>query len=191
MAVWTVIDHQEMGDDEWEPSGSSTVVSWTKTGIPTDSTYDHLCLMVTGRTERSHHWDVNNLRFNGDSGSHYSSTFVGAVGSAPASWRNASRTRTDYSYWCANSAGALVHGQVCYWMPDYTNANTYRAIISHSGTPNTTAQMGYWFVGITGSVWTGSDGSSGEAIDEISMTGYNGDIIMKWSGVTLYGVKGS
>ena len=188
MAVWTVIDHQEMGASAWSPSSDSTVTSWTKTSIP--STYDHLCLKVSGRTERSQPWDVCVLRFNDDFGNHYSSTFLGGLTTTGSTWRGSGRPRVDFAYWTANTNATSVHGQVLFWIPDYTNTNTYRTVHSQCAAPNTNNADSNWFLGQASTIWTGSDGSSGEAIDEIVLSGYNNDTIMRYSSVTLYGVTG-
>lgn len=128
--------------------GSSTLgsaaSSVTFSSIP--GTYTDLVLVVASVTNASSTNSVF-LRFNSDSGSNYSSTFLEGNGTAASSNRLSSRTVIDSGYNVGLSTTSV--GQVTFNIMDYANATTFKTVISRfaqavGAAPGTSATVSLW-----------------------------------------------
>lgn len=119
---------------------SSTATSITFSGIP--QTYTDLVLVANTIVASGTGNDVA-LRFNGDSGSNYSNTYMLGTGSTTISGRN-SLTYSDNGYLDANSGNPNTR---IINIPNYTNATTFKINTSRASGVNggqTTAYVNTW-----------------------------------------------
>jgi len=85
---------------------------------------------------------LNNLiRFNGDSSSLYSRTFMYAAGSSAASGRSSSQTSLAFPYWDSTNPNITI-----VQIMNYSNTTTYKTAISRNSQPldSVTAEVGMW-----------------------------------------------
>ena len=174
MAAFTVIDHTELG---------ASASSWDVTSIA--SSYDHLYLEASMRSDRVSAEDQFHVRLNGSTDADdYSSTRLTQEGSSVDSGRYATG---DFGYWAyfhqpAASAVADTFGALTMWLPNYANtANFKQAFISSSS--GSTSGVG---VAVTACLF-----HSTSAVDQITVTPLTGPNIVQYSTFTLYGVTGA
>lgn len=115
------------------------------------------------------------LRFNGDSGSHYSATYLIGTGSSAISGR-VSNGNVIYGAVIASS-DALTE---IFHILGYANTTTYKTVLSRYNDAGGYAQL---CVGM----WRGSSGSSADAITSVQVL-FQGNAPAGTT-VTLYGIK--
>ena len=98
---------------------SSSTSSVTINSIP--STYTDLILIVSGTTNNENALD---MRFNGDTGSNYSTTGLYGTGSSSASYRASGDSKMDIGRADASSGSSVTHIQ------NYANSTTYKTVLS-------------------------------------------------------------
>jgi len=175
MACWNVIDHTELG---------TTTASWTKSSIP--SSYDHLYLVVSARTDHSSMWDDHYLTFNGDSGSNYSSTQLYAVSGTVYSNRNGGATKIEnLALGGAPTITAGIFSNMKLWIPNYAGTTGFKQVSAQCVMPNDSSTDAEWKVAATAGLW-----DSTAAINQITLTPKGGDYI-QYSTFTLYGINGA
>ena len=179
MAAWSVIQHDEL---------ATTTSSWSKTGIPTDGTYDHLCLKWSMRTDRSPlKYDEMGLWLNNDTGSNYSYTQLGANSATPASWNGSSAALAGYFRVPASASLADTFGSATIWIPNYANSTNYTQMIVSNIWPNNSTTDGEWYLQTHACMWNDT-----AAVDEIMVHDANSTYDMvQYSSITLYGIKGA
>ena len=176
MAAFTVIDHTEL-------TGNAT--SYDKTSIP--SSYDHLYLVISTRTDDVVYFDQLGLRFNGDTGTNYSWTVMNAGTSTPSSSRGSSDTSIEYLYGATGtSALADTFGTMTMWIPNYANTANFKQTASRWAQENNSTTDWQWFVGVHAGLW-----ASTAAVNQITLTPLDGDNFVQYSTFTLYGVTGA
>jgi hypothetical protein len=182
MAAWTHLAH----DSLTLPASS---VTWSS--IPTDGTYDHLCIKVSARTDYSGYYDDLALRFNGDVTGVYSSTYLYAGASAPASSRNAatSQIRNLYGVTAATTL-ADTFGAIEIWIPNYANTANFKQFIQQGVNPNNSTTDYQWIVGASAGLY-----ASTSAISSIYLAPMRGglavDDFVANSTFDLYGILGA
>jgi len=180
MPAFTVIDHTEIG------AGGAT--SWSATSIP--SSYDHLCLKISARSDNVSYYAPCALQFgNGsvDTGTNYSATWLYTVTSTPASWRHSGSTSFEYMY--ANGASSLADTFSSFnlWIPNYANTANFKQGVVQLAIENASTTDSQWDLINAGLLW-----SSTSAIDTISYANYSvSDDFVQYSTFTLYGVTGA
>ena len=121
------------------------------------------------------------LRFNGDTGSHYSATAMDGTGSSAESWRTTNDTRIEISNH-ANSMSTTNPATVICNIQNYANTTTYKTAVCRFSAVNsggeTTATVG---------LWRGSTGSSTDAITSITIEGLGGTFATN-SVFSIYGI---
>lgn len=124
------------------------------------------------------------LRFNGDTSSNYSTTFVEGNGSAAASTRYINQTKMDIgSIMAQNSTSSTVFPPIIIQVMNYANATTNKTVISRSNSEdgtNTTARRVRAYAGL----WR----KTPEAITSIEFSTDATDFVTG-STFTLYGIK--
>ena len=128
----------------------STVVSAngtvTLSSIP--NTYQDLILVITARTDSSS-LTSGLLRFNGDTGSNYSSTLLYGTGTAPTSERYSNESFTRIGYAIGSSQLANVFSTQLVQILNYANTSTNKTVISRdasdvNGSGITQLTIGSW-----------------------------------------------
>ena len=176
MAAFTVIDHTEL---------TGNAASYDKTSIP--SSYDHLYLVISTRTDDVVYFDQLGLRFNGDTGTNYSWTVMNAGTSTPSSSRGSSDTSIEYLYGATGtSALADTFGTMTMWIPNYANTANFKQTASQWAQENNSATDWQWFLGVHAGLW-----ASTAAVNQITLTPLDGDNFVQYSTFTLYGVTGA
>ena len=180
MAVWTVIDHTELG---------AAAAEWDVTSIPTDGTYDHLYGVVSCRTDAAVYADQWGLKFNDDATGNYSSTFIYANTSGsntPAAGRGSSQNAIQFLYGATGaSAGAGNFGVMTFWVPHFANSANYKSCFAKWSGSNDSATNGEWMVGVAAGLWNNT-----AAIDQITLIDVSADDFVQYSTFTLYGITG-
>tara|TARA_R110000751_G_scaffold181447_1_gene288160 strand:+ start:14 stop:544 length:531 start_codon:yes stop_codon:yes gene_type:complete len=176
MAAFTVIDHTEIG--------VGGAASWTKSSIP--STYDHLLLKISSRSEGGTYYEQLNLQFNSDTGSNYSYTSIYAAGSTVYSGRGTTTVaiRNLYANGSSNTADAF--GSINIWIPNYANASNFKQAITNSVTASDSTTDWQWTLFTGGGLW-----QSTAAISEVSVSPVAANDFAQYSTFTLYGVTGA
>jgi len=179
MAAFTVIDHTEIG------SGGAS--SWSKTGIPTDGTYDHLMIEASIRSEVTNiYWDIIQMRFNGVSTNVYSDTSLYTQTTTPASSRNGARSDLTGAWWpAADVADANTFGCLKIWIPHFASSN-YKSVIMSSTGAHATTSTDNWRIGVSAGLYAQTTAISSVEIK----SGYGADHA-EFSTFTLYGIKGA
>jgi len=176
MAVWNVIDHDEF-------SGSAT--EYEKTSIP--SSYDHLCFVVSARTDASVWADAVELQFNGDSGSNYGYIGLYTATTTVATASDASHTAIGGNYVNGASAGADYFGTVKIWIPNYANTTHYKQTVGSYRAATGSVTNYQYYIGETSGIW-----KSSAAINQLNFLVAGGsDNFVQYSTFTLYGINGA
>jgi len=175
MAAFTVIEHQELG---------AAAASVTFSSIP--SSYDHLYLVISARSDGSGTSGYIRTQLNSDTGSNYSYTYLTASTATPSSARGASQTYLGHWPICAGGHLADTFGTVKAWIPNYANTSNYKQVLAKSAQENNSTSDWYWTVRLDADLWR-----STAAIDTIYMVENDGDDFVQYSTFTLYGVKGA
>jgi hypothetical protein len=104
----------------------STASSYTFSSIP--STYTDLVLVTTAKTSSGSNDAI--VRFNGDTGTNYSSTFLSGSGSAASSARTSNTTYAflDSYGWVTSTDFNVCITQIM----NYSNTTTYKTIMARS-----------------------------------------------------------
>jgi hypothetical protein len=176
MAAFTVIDHTELG---------AAAASWSKTSIP--SSYDHLLLKVSARTDTAAHLGNLMLRFNSDTGTNYSQTLLYANTSTPASARSTGLTSIYYGPTVGGaSILADTFGAIKIWIPNYANTANFKQASIDGVIENNSTTNAQWNLHVAAGLW-----SSTAAINAVSLTDLAGGNLVQYSTFTLYGVTGA
>ena len=178
MAVWTVIDHQEIG--------AGGAASWNKASIA--SSYTHLYLLGSVRTERADYFEDGRLSLNGDTGGNYAWQLLQgqSTGSSGTTAAEASG-EVGFRKWnmTGASADADTFGALSVWIPNYAGTVGYKQILLKWGASGTSTTNAQFSVGMYAGLW-----SDTSAIDEITIETNDGEDIAQYSTFTLYGITG-
>ncbi len=143
----------------YEPIATNTLgtasSSITFSSIP--STYTDLVLVASNILNASSTNSVF-LRFNSDSTTNYSSTFLEGTGSAASSNRVSNRNVIDSGYNVGLSTSSV--GQVIFNIMNYTNTTTFKTVISRfaqasGAAPGTSATVSLCFA-LAENAWNSS-----------------------------------
>jgi hypothetical protein len=157
-STYTPISTQTLG---------SNAASITFSSIP--STYTDLVIAGSGTAGSSVSFT---LRFNGDTSSNYSITFMYGDGSSAASGRTTSQT-----FISAMGRVSTVESSTIINLQNYSNTTTYKTVIGRGGASNslTIAGIGVW--------------RSTAAISSVVLSLEGGGNISAGTTLTLYGIK--
>lgn len=125
-------------------SGSSTT-SVTFSSIP--STYTDLVIVASTRDNRPSSVDDGlSFRFNSDSGSNYSETFIYGTGSTSANVRTTNSTFGNVRYIPGSTATTGDLSTTIIHLMNYSNTTTYKTLLSRSGSASSTvaANVNLW-----------------------------------------------
>jgi hypothetical protein len=173
MAVWNVINHQELSGD---------AASVTFSSIP--ASYDHLCLKISARTDGSNPTEFLNYQFNNDTGSNYGRVAWTANTSTPTHAYSASETLATYNYINGGGAVANMFSTVEAWIINYSNTSYYKQVFSQSHAASTSTTDSNWGIRQAAANWNNT-----AAISEIDViTGASN--FVQYSTFTLYGING-
>ena len=174
MAVWNVINHQEL-------SGAATTVTHSSIA----GSYDHLHGIISARSDQSAYYSGIMLNFNDDTGSNYSFTDVQASTAAAATFQASSQTKIGYPPIPGASALADTFSVTKFWIPNYAGTSNHKQMIIESDAPNNSTTDSQWEIKLSG-LW-----SSSAAISEIDFTINGGHDFKQYSTFTLYGINGA
>ena len=143
---------------------TATGTTVTFSSIP--QTYTDLMLVIVGNVGTL---DNNNISFNGDSGTNYSTTRLLGNGSAASSSRGSNLTAIQCGEIATSQSNDIIH------IMNYSNATTYKTLIHRS---NNTSQ----YLKTSTGTWRNT-----AAITSITI--YCGGIYQIGTSFTLYGIK--
>jgi hypothetical protein len=162
--------------------GSATA-SYTFNSIP--STYTDLVIIFSGQQNSTYSGRNLNIRFNGDSGTNYSSVQILATGDGNA-YTGADANQTGCYGPLINSTGTTSGpSAVVMNIQNYTNTTTYKTMVNYGGSASVYSSgtnVGVW-VGNNVSTWRNT-----AAITSVTVLSANGDLT-SGSTLTLYGIK--
>jgi hypothetical protein len=174
------------------PIYTTTVASATPSvvfsAIP--QTYTDLVLVCNSRSTRSATVDYLAMLVgngSGDTGSHYSETFVLGNGSTTSSNKLTNNGHIELGDSAAASdTSGIYSSHICHIM-NYSNTTTYKTTL---GRYNLVGSGSTDLVASNVNLWRGSTGSSTEAINYLSISyPYYSSNIAAGSTFTLYGIK--
>lgn len=162
----------------YEPIASQTLGSDTAnvtfSSIP--GTYTDLRLVAFARSNRAAANDFLLLRFNSDTGSNYSRTYLYGNGTSALSTRNSNLTLATVDSIPANSATADTFSATAIDFMSYANTNVFKTVLSRNADTS--------LVGATVNLWR-----STSAITTILLYPENGTNLKAGSTFALYGIK--
>lgn len=165
----------------YEPIASTTLGSATASvTFSSLGSYTDIVLVCSVQSASSGDARIN-IRFNGDTASNYSGTFMYGDGSAAGSGRNTSRTSIDGTGVTVPESGTSFAPYI-YQIMNYSNSSTYKTVLCRGN--NTTAQVGQ-------QIWAGASVSlwrSTSAITSIVILDITGRNFNTGSTFTLYGI---
>ena len=175
MAVWNVINHQEL-------SGSATTVTHSSIA----GSYDHLYGIISARSDQSAYYSGIMIQFNNDTGTNYSFTDLQAQNSTGAAYQSSGQTQIGYPPIPAGTALADSFGATEFWIPNYANTSNYKQIWINAAGTNNSGTSSQWELKLTAGLW-----ASTAAISEIDFTINGGHDFVQYSSFTLYGINGA
>lgn len=158
--------------------GSGGVANIEFTSIP--GTYDDLWILLSTRVAGGVYIVNNRIRFNGDTGSNYSRTFLYAYSNLKASSRSSNSTSVLYGIEPGATATANVFGNSSIYIPQYANTNSYKQLISDTAPPNNSTSD--WQNEYVAGLWR-----STSAITSIKLENPSSNLA-EFSTATLYGI---
>jgi len=178
MAVWNVIDHEEIS--------GATAASWSKDSI--SGSYDHLYFVAHARSDDAGGYiDECKMVFNDDTAANYSQVHLVTGTGTPSSGYGASgQTSVNDVYVSGPDALADTFGALQMWILDYTSTSKYKQVLSLWGCPNNSSTNFHWYMGQTASLWR-----STAAITKMEFSPEGGDNFVQYSSFTLYGINGA
>lgn len=163
----------------YEPIAAITVSSASSSVLVMDSipsTYTDLILVCNGGSSTG---DVSlYMRFNSDSGSNYSTTYLYGNGSSAASGRLTNRDSAAIGYYVAPGTGLEFNSIV--QIQNYANTTTYKTVLDRANLAGTGTYQG---TEASVSLWR-----STSAITRIDVR-HSANTISVGSTFTLYGIK--
>lgn len=153
------------------PSGGSASYTFNSFSGYTD------LVLVMGSVGINSAASAGKLRFNGDTGSNYSVTFMYGNGSTAASSRNTSQSDMRIYGWSSGNVANSNNDNVILHIQNYANTSTYKTVLMRSNLPQaeTAAAVGLW--------------QSTAAITSLTLRTYNGtDLWTAGTTFTLYGI---
>jgi len=177
MAAFTVIDHEEM-------TGATSY--WEHTGIPT--TYDHLLLMVSGRSDSAGAGRYGKVELGDgslDTGSNYSSTNLRTRTGTPISSRETGLAYWPLYYISDDNDTADTFGTYKVWIPHYANTANFKQAFVQAAAQSGSDTSYVYSIAVHACLWSSTDN-----IERIRLSLSAGDW-MQYSSFTLYGVTGA
>ena len=175
MAAFTVIDHTELG---------AAASSWTATSI--SSSYDHLLVKVSARTDQAAVIAGMSMQFNSAT-TDYSETRITVSSATPASSRKTGESiLRAWGNACGANALADTFSATTVWIPNYANTANYKSFTSQTVLPNNSVADGNWYLMLGAGLW-----SDTSALSQIDVSMVSGDDFVQYSTFTLYGVTGA
>ena len=172
MAAFTVIDHQEL---------TGTAGSWVKDSI--SSSYDHLLILASVRSNRAAAYDSVKLGFNdNDTSGDYSHTSLLAATATPSSGRNTAQAPTYIGDIDGANNLADTFSNVKIWVPHYSNTANFTQAITQVVHEDASTTNYDWGLEIDAVLF-----KSTAAITEVSLHTNVGSFV-EFSTFTLYGI---
>ena len=179
MPAFTVIDHTEIG--------SGGAATWSETGI--SSSYDHLYLWASVRSERAHLTEQTPIRLNGSSStSDYSGSRIKSEGGTDIGANSLNTGDSGHFLWptsCGATSLADTFATWTMWIPNYSNTVGFKQVIIQAASENNSTTSAHTEMNFIAGLF-----HSTSAIDEIEIFCLNGADIAEYSTFTLYGITG-
>jgi hypothetical protein len=148
----------------------------TLSSIP--STFTDIVLICSVSSNRANNLDSLAIRFNSDTGSNYSYTYIYGDGSSASSGRASNQSNIWVGNFTANNLSSNFSVNRIQ-IQNYANTTTYKTAISRGGSNatigDTNANVGLW--------------RSTSAINSVTVRSETGNAFLAGSTFTLYGIK--
>lgn len=152
---------------------SSGASSYTFSSIP--GTYTDLILVSMVQKTTSGSGSGFNIRFNSDTGTNYSNTYLEGSGTSAVSYRSSASTGLNGGALTSNAVSAQFDANINHIM-NYSNSTTYKTVLGRYNDNE------YSYVGAAVSLWQNT-----AAITSITL--YSSNTFATGSTFTLYGIK--
>ena len=159
----------------YEPIATNTLGSNTTTITFSSISGAYTDLVLVCQVQRSTATGTYlQMRFNSDTGSNYSTTFLSGNGTSATSWRDSNRTDINLDYYAAPQNNSWTIRNIS--INNYSNTTTYKTVLNRANdaSQGTDAGVHLW--------------RSTAAISTITLTMPSNDFITG-STFTLYGIK--
>ena len=173
MAVFTVIDHTEVG--------AAGVTSWEVTGI--SASYDHLYLVASWRSDDAEYLDDSLLYLNSDTGTTLYSCTRLMMNANPSSERSTVQIRLVNP---GSSVTADTFGTVIAWIPNYANTANFKSVVYQGAVEGATTATNTFLDYLGGGLF-----QTTAAVTAVKIEGQGSDKFVQYSTFTLYGVTGA
>jgi len=181
MAAFTILAHDTL---------TGTAGSWSSSGdlYPIPTTYDHLYLVASARSDKaSSDYDMAQLTLGTLSAAavDHSTTTLYADSSTPNSTRTSSQTFISYFYVPAADVLADTFGSIKIWIPHYSNTTNFKVALGSAAVENNSTSDTEWLLFQNAGLK-----ETTEAINQVTLTLPSANFIAA-STFTLYGVTGA
>ena len=180
MALWNVIDRTDVG------GGGATY--YDKSSI--SASYDHLCLMISTRSDEVSDYGTLEIRLNNAGGTNYSMTSYYMASSAYAHQTSGSDSMGPNYCTIGDSAAANCFAPATIWIPNYANTANYKQISVSGYIMGTSTSTNAWWGWQAAGLWQDTS-----AVDQIQLSSAKSGLgtvdFMEHSSFTLYGVLGA
>lgn len=172
MAAFTVIEHVEL---------SSAVATWNSGTFATS--YDHLLITMSSRSDASNYYTGIYWRFNGDTGSNYSMTDLQTTSESVGTYYTAGSSGIGFPPSSGGNTTANTFCSMKVWIPNYANTSYFKPVLITSGSENMSSSNSQYGVKITAGLY-----SSTSAITSFNLYHNGGSDFVQYSSYTVYGV---
>ena len=181
MAAFTILAHDTL---------TGTAGSWSSSGdlYPIPTTYDHLYLVASARSDKaSSDYDMAQLTLGTLSAAavDHSTTTLYADRSTPNSTRTSSQTFISYFYVPAADVLADTFGSIKIWIPHYSNTTNFKVALGSAAVENNSTSDTEWLLFQNAGLK-----ETTEAINQVTLTLASANFVAA-STFTLYGVTGA
>ena len=184
MAAFTILAHDTL---------TGTAGSWSSSGdlYPIPTTYDHLYLVVSARSNIAAYYDTAKLTLGTSSAAavDHSTTTMFADSSTAESDRTDGDAFISYFYVPGASVVANAFGSMEIWVPNYSNTANFKCALGSAVVTNNVSYAGSWDGKWMVSHVAGLKQTL-EAINQVTLTLPSANFIAA-STFTLYGVTGA
>ena len=175
MAVFNVIEHVEL---------SSAVTTWNSGTFATS--YDHLFITMSARSDHSYYTTGIYWRFNGDTGSNYSMTDLQTTSESVGTYYVAGSDGIGFPPVSGGNSTANTFGTTKVWIPNYANTSYFKPVLITSGAENMSSSNSQYSLKRTAGLYR-----STSAITSFNLHFNGGHDFVQYSSYTVYGVNGA
>mgnify|MGYP003661484703 CR=1 FL=1 len=175
MAAFTVIGHHEC-------TTTDAVVTFSSIA----SSYDHLMLLISARSDQSTYVSGMGMKFNSATTNYSETRLIGSTATPISNRKTGESILRAWGNIPGSSVLADTFSSNTVWIPHYANTANFKSFVARSAVPNNSTTDDQWNVMVSAGLW-----SDTSAISQIDLSIVAGDDFVQYSNFTLYGVTGA